>query len=203
MWRPDTNSQPDMRLVELACRNGHTNVPILQRNIPLGQLGAYCSECRIWIKWVPQNERWLALEDSQQHRYSTGHVPSETTKLPEFDDDAQKLFSQAIEDMAAFCHQQAMAMGFLDRERTLGDMLTLINTEMSELFEAHRHNTLDHPSEHIPAFTQAEEEWVDVLVRVFCHATEHGVRPERLGSAFVEKLEFNRTRGYRHGNKVV
>lgn len=195
--------EPDMRLVELQCRNGHTTVPMLQRSVDLGQLGAYCSECRIWVKWVPQNERWLALESTQTHRYSTGHVPSETTTLPEFNDSARNLFSQAVADIAAFCHQQAQAMGFMDKERSLGDMLTLINTEMSELFEAHRHNTLDQPSEHIPAFTQAEEEWADVLVRVFCHATEHGVSTARLGEAFVAKLEFNRTRGYRHGNKVV
>lgn len=210
-----------MRLVELECRNHHTGTPILLSVRPDAPLGAYCAACRIWIKWVPKTERWLALQESQTYTRK-GHTnpPDVTTApeiagsaattpvqgpgpLPDFHTYAQLEFSAAISAIAKFCNDQAVAMGFLDRERSLGDMLTLINTEMSELFEAHRKGTSNDPSEHIPEYTQSEEEWADIGVRWFCHAVENGVDPHRLGRAFVAKLLFNRTRGYRHGGKVV
>jgi hypothetical protein len=53
-------SSPDMRLVELECRNGHVGTPILYRS-SAGPIGAHCSACRIWIKWVPQTEVWKSL----------------------------------------------------------------------------------------------------------------------------------------------
>lgn len=153
-----------------------------------------------------------APRDDPVHDDENGvHIVSEERKalrsngvsLPELGETTQSYFRQAISSVARFCNDQAIAMGFLDKERSLGDMLTLINTEMSELFEAHRHGTSDDPSEHIPDYTQKEEEWADIGVRWFCHAIEDGVSPIRLGEAFVAKLQFNRTRGYRHGGKRV
>jgi hypothetical protein len=123
--------------------------------------------------------------------------------LPHFGEESQFYVRGWIGWIAHFCNEQATAMGFLDKERTLGDMLSLINTEMSELFEAHRKGTSDEPSEHIPEFTNKEEEWADIGIRWFCHAVEDGVKPIRLGEAVVAKLLFNRTRGYRHGGKRV
>lgn len=212
----DRDSSPDMRLVELTCARGHTSVPSLQRS-SMGQLAAYCTAegpvteldrppriCGVWIKWVPQTERWLSLEEWQKAT-NLGPIesPPDVKPLPEFEATTRTYFRQAITGIARFCNDQAIAMGFLDRERSLGDMLTLINTEMSELFEAFRHGTSDNPSDHIPDFTQREEEWADIGVRWFCHAVEDGVDPDRLGAAFVTKLQFNRTRGYRHGGKRV
>jgi hypothetical protein len=193
-------SSPDMRLVELECRNGHVGTPILYRS-SAGPIGAHCSACRIWIKWVPQTEVWKSLLAYQEAMRDKPRSANAT--LPELGDTTQIYFVQAVAAIAQFCNDQAVAMGFLDKERSLGDMLTLINTEMSELFEAHRNGTSHDPSDHIPDFTQQEEEWADIGVRWFCHAVEDGVSPPRLADAFVAKLLFNRTRGYRHGGKRV
>jgi hypothetical protein len=219
MTQTSDHGSPDFRLVELECRNHHKGTPILNEIGNPSAIGAYCSECRLWIKWVPRSTVWLSLLEWQKTvarptMPATGRInpppadpnapaPLGVRELPEFADKTQADFVKSLAGLAWFCNAQAIAMGFLDKERSLGDMLTLINTEMSELFEAFRHGTSDDPSEHIPEFTNKEEEWADIGVRWFCHAVEDGVSPLRLGQAFVAKLAFNRTRGYRHGGKQV
>lgn len=109
----------------------------------------------------------------------------------------------AIADMGRFCYDQADKQGFHDgRSRQPLELCMLVVTELAELAEAFRKGQADAPSDHIPEFTYAEEEWADVLVRVFDHSYDH-VDPVRLGQAFVAKLAYNRTRGYRHGGKTI
>lgn len=285
----DNSSSPDHRLVELECRNGHKCTPILHQKGAQGDatspgdldrrthtstsaIGAYCGECRIWIKWVPKSEVWLALlayqkehppyrfhevRASEPARMPTFDVPPDAKvqawigsartytleelgmeyvtiqrrrhdfqrqiysencvcgldlgnpvhgslpPLPDFGSYARMEFASAITQMAAFCHVQSQALGFHDEPRSLGDLIALINTELAELFEALRKGIIDSPSDHIPDFTYREEEWADVGVRWLDHAVENGVDPHRLAQAFVAKLEFNRTRGYRHGGKTI
>jgi len=101
--------------------------------------------------------------------------------------------------MAKMCWDQAEASGFHDAApRSTLERAMLVVTELAELSEAARHGILQAPSDHIPEFTNAEEEWADVLVRVFDHCWDDGVTGERLGQAFVAKLAYNRTRPYRH-----
>lgn len=115
-----------------------------------------------------------------------------------------ELFVNAITLMGHACYDNAEAVGFHDSgERSVLELAMLVVTELAELSEAARKGTLDHPSEHIPEFTQAQEEWADVLVRVFDHSLEMHIDPKRLGQAFVAKLAYNRTRGYRHGGKTI
>ena len=112
----------------------------------------------------------------------------------------QSYFSQAIADMARFCYDQAEASGFHDTgPRSHLELAMLLVTECAELAEWSRNG--GGPSNHIPEFTGAEEEFADILVRVFDHALDpsFGITPERLGLAFNAKLAYNRTRGYRHG----
>lgn len=213
----DNTSAPDMRLVELTCRNDHTGTPILHQmgpregastNTRATAIGAYCATCRIWIQWVPKSEVWVSLLESQTYtrkghtnppRLDTAPAPA----LPDFDERTEMMFYTALASIADFCHKQSAALGFHDEPRSLGDLWSLINTEFAELFESLRNGTIDTPSNHIPTYTYREEEWADVGVRWFDHAVENGVDPERLASAFVAKLAFNRTRGYRHGGKTI
>jgi len=70
--------------------------------------------------------------------------------------------------------------------------------ELSEAVEAFRHG--NGPSEHIPAFSAAEEEYADVIIRVLDDAEARGMR---IGEAIFAKLAFNATRGYKHGGKLA
>lgn len=199
----DRDSQPDNRLVELECRNGHTGTPALvSSNAGNGSiLGAYCSECRIWIKWVPRTQVWLSLLDTQQRVITTPSQP--IGELPSLSPQIQDDIAHRISVVAQLCYDQAGAMGFhTDASRTVGERAMLVVTELAELFEAYRHNTYDQPSEHIPEFSAAAEEWADCLIRIFDHALDD-VDARTLGRAVAAKIVFNRTRGYRHGGKRV
>lgn len=108
----------------------------------------------------------------------------------------------ALAGMARRCWASADKQGFHDKGKisTL-ELAMLVVTECAELAEWERNGRK--PSDHIPEFSGAEEEWADILIRVFDHSVHMGIEPERLGEAFVAKLAFNATRGYRHGNKSI
>jgi len=195
-------------------------------------LGAHCGRCKRWLKWVRQTSEWLALERDQQTDASNAapaiveHDVNCNTRTPNppgvpcncrarasldlreqprtaTDVARESDWIAALASMQSFCYDQAEASGFHDgRVRYPLELCMLVVTELAELAEAARKNKLDAPSDHIPEFTYAEEEWADVLIRVFDHSHDH-VDPIRLGQAFVAKLAFNRTRGYRHGGKTI
>lgn len=212
-----------LTLVELECRHCHrTNrPPILVRQPPshgsaANALGAYCRFCNQWIKWVPQDTLWLQVERDQATAASTetsgaGAPPTLVQPLPSIvggpDDpmtSQEETWIVAIAEMCRFSYDQAETLGFHDSgPRSHLELAMLIVTECAELSEWSRHG--GGPSDHIPAFSGAEEEFADILIRVFDHALEPSfdIDPIRLGQAVVAKLAFNRTRGYRHGGKTI
>lgn len=116
---------------------------------------------------------------------------------------AEVAFIEAITEMGETCWAASEKSGFHDKGRVgVLELCMLVVTELAELAEWERHGGVA-MSEHIPGFTGAEEEWADVLIRVFDHSKHMGIEPVRLGEAFVAKLRFNATRGYRHGNRKV
>lgn len=216
---PLTESQK--LVVQLTCYYcKSTGIPILLRTNGslIDQLGAYCFSCKQWLRWVRQSGAWLVLE-TEQAKASTETEPhglrpppstvQPTRPLNMHDGPDAPMTPQeeewiaAIADMGKFCYDQADKQGFHDgRSRQPLELCMLVVTELAELAEAFRKGQADAPSDHIPEFTYAEEEWADVLVRVFDHSYDH-VDPVRLGQAFVAKLAYNRTRGYRHGGKTI
>jgi len=193
-----TLTDAEYALVTLECDASHTTVPTLAKNANNNAIGAMCSHygCFKWIQWVPQNTKWLNLWNDQHP------VTLEMTDVGQMAQES--LWIGALKSMGEFCYAQAESMGFHDKgNRSPLERAMLVVTELAELAEAARHGSLQSPSEHIPEFTQAAEEWADVLVRVFDHSVDDGVDAETLGRAFVAKLAYNRTRGYRHGGKTI
>lgn len=138
------------------------------------------------------------------------------------------------------------ANGWYDKERTFGDDVALLHSEVSELFEEFRAGADPRTNRYVlkvspgspvdikldgmlaeaegpfgeltdPAFQgvidqlRVEEptafkpegipsEMADILIRLLDTAGRYGVN---LDSAVREKLAYNRTRGHRHGGKVV
>lgn len=72
--------------------------------------------------------------------------------------------------------------------RNKGEMIALMHSELSEMLEGVRKSLQD---DHLPAFKSEEVELADLLIRAFDYAAGHRLR---LGEAFVEKMEYNRTR---------
>jgi len=92
-------------------------------------------------------------------------------------------------------HEIAKSKGWWDEERSTGEVIALIHSELSEALQALREKEEPH-SDHIPDFLLVEEEMADVIIRVldFCAGFGYNVC-----GALIEKVRYNRTREYRHG----
>lgn len=103
-----------------------------------------------------------------------------------------------LDEAGRAIHLTAIEHGWWDTDRNTYEALALVHAEVSELVEGLRHG--NPPSEHIPAFTAAEEEAADVFIRLLDLAAARGWR---IGQAMVAKHAFNAGRPYRHGGKLA
>ena len=93
-----------------------------------------------------------------------------------------------IDDLCAQCHGNSNAAGWWNAPRNFGEMIALMHSELSEALEGDRKNLA---SDHLPGFSMVEEEFADVLIRLFDCAGGMGLR---LGQAFEAKIQFNQER---------
>ena len=108
----------------------------------------------------------------------------------------------SIHGMAAEAHEIALEKGWWDNPRDIPHCLALVHSEVSEALEAYRelganeqyHRLTDEKPE---GFVY---ELADILIRVGDLAIHCDLDLE---TAVQEKMEFNSTRGYRHGNKLA
>jgi len=87
------------------------------------------------------------------------------------------------------CHLIAKAKGWWDEERNDGELIALMHSELSEALEAMRNHT---------TLARVAEELADCCIRIFDYC---GARSIDLEGALLKKMEYNRTRAYRHGKK--
>lgn len=83
----------------------------------------------------------------------------------------------------------AKSKGWHDEPRETGTLLALIHSEVSEALEADRKGNADNFA----------EELADVCIRVFDLC---GLKEIDLESAISKKMEYNKTRTYKHGGKA-
>jgi NTP pyrophosphatase (non-canonical NTP hydrolase) len=103
------------------------------------------------------------------------------------------------------------ANGWHDTERTFGDDVALLHSEVSEMFEAFRDHGTDDATERvtyqqitegarIPKPEGVGSEAADVLIRLLDTCGRYGID---LLEEYERKMFYNRTRSYRHGGKRV
>lgn len=102
--------------------------------------------------------------------------------------------------------------GWFESDRTVGDDIALLHSEVSEMLEAYREHGLrdatgivaaditgvSKPGDRIAKPEGFGSECADVLVRLLDTCQRRGVD---LAAEFERKLAYNKQRGYRHGGK--
>lgn len=101
-------------------------------------------------------------------------------------------FYKAIQ---ARVHEIAKEKGWWDTDRSDGECIALMHSELSEGLEALRK---DLQSDHIPEYLGIEEELADCIIRIMDFAERRGYNVAR---AIVDKIAYNRSRSYKHGGK--
>jgi hypothetical protein len=94
----------------------------------------------------------------------------------------------------------------LQKERLFSNCCMNLVGEVAEMFESYRSGTLHKPCDKaakmeangIPVLTAEEEEVADVVIRALDYGGRFNVD---VAKAVLAKHQYNRTRGYRHGNK--
>ena len=106
-----------------------------------------------------------------------------------------------LNELAKKCYDEAAENGWHEKPVAFGDCMALIHSEVSEAYEEYRHR-----------FGIAEQyydgtkpcgipsEMADIIIRVLDASAMYGID---IQGAVEEKMAYNRTRGYRHGGKVV
>ena len=110
-----------------------------------------------------------------------------------------KLKTDAIEALCTVCRADAEANGWWETPRSEPELIALMHSELSEALECIRDGESDlHFGDKDKPLGKMSE-YADVLIRIFDAV---GPKGAILAEAVKAKIEFNRTRGHRHGGKV-
>ncbi|MFA5144661.1 MAG: hypothetical protein WC723_01450 [Candidatus Omnitrophota bacterium] len=96
---------------------------------------------------------------------------------------------QSINDFIKECHRIAKEKGWWEEERNEGELIALMHSELSEALEAMRNRHAE---------AAIAEELADCCIRIFDYC---GAKNIDLEGALLKKIEYNKTRPYRHGKK--
>ncbi len=107
-----------------------------------------------------------------------------------------------LNSLALTINATAREHGFYDKQETLEEYMNRacanLHDEVSELHEAFRNNKLYALSEKGMNMTYLEEELADIIIRALDTAYYLNVD---IHTSVLSKMEYNKTRPYKHGNK--
>jgi NTP pyrophosphatase (non-canonical NTP hydrolase) len=107
----------------------------------------------------------------------------------------------SINSLTTKVHENAINHGWWQDERSFGDIIALCHAELSEALEEYRNG--HKPNE---TYLNGEKpegiptELADVVIRIMDYCGHTGIDLEK---AITKKMEYNKTRPYKHGDKVI
>ncbi len=114
---------------------------------------------------------------------------------PDLNRDA--MFIQTFGEVAKVQHENMVKQGFWpDGDRNDGEAIALIMSEAVEVLEALRSG--NPPDKDLPSYSAAEVQLADAVGRIMDLAEGRGWR---IAEALIDKIQFNKTREYRHGKE--
>lgn len=127
--------------------------------------------------------------------------------------------SSGITQLVREAHQNAISKGWWDEDRSFGEIISLMHSELSEALEDFRagkqpnqawyegKNSKGMPmtsAKPMPPYAEKPcgipSELADVVIRVFDASGRYGIDLEK---AIAEKMAYNATRPHKHGGKVI
>lgn len=105
--------------------------------------------------------------------------------------------TKSLNELATEIHLIAKDHGWWETNRNFGEMIALIHSELSEALEAHRNHELAiHYKDKKPEGWAVE--LIDCIIRILDTLRAGGCDIDDLIKA---KIEYNKTRPYKHGGK--
>jgi NTP pyrophosphatase (non-canonical NTP hydrolase) len=104
-----------------------------------------------------------------------------------------------MNDLAKDIHEYAISKGWWNKDRNIAEVLCLIHSEVSEALEDYRTGVMNTYYDVNKKPCGFPSELADIIIRVL--DVSHFLHID-IDKEIKDKMDYNKTREYRHGNKT-